>query len=158
MINLLQLEEGEKIVYIVATDNYTGWMLFSFENGKSAKIELGSYATKTNRKKLANAYADQSPLIDTRYLESDMELVAYSSIKKVLIFNTMDINPKSSRNSQGVQVLKEKKGSFMCSIKTIDESDIKNPDYYRTRAIPAVGRYFREDDAEDKQIVIQFEE
>lgn len=158
LTNLLQLEAGEKIVYMVATDNYAGWMLFSFENGKSAKIELESYATKTNRKKLANAYAGNSPLIDARYLETDIELVAYSSINKVLIFNTENINPKSSRNSQGVQVLKEKKGSFMCSVKTIEESAIKNTNYYRTSSIPAVGHYFREDDAENKQIAIQFEE
>ncbi len=158
LTNLLQLEDGEKILYIIATDNYSGWVLFSFENGKCAKIELESYATKTNRKKLANAYADISPLIHIKYLETDMDLVAYSSINKVLIFNTANINPKSSRNSQGVQVLKEKKGSFMCGIKTIEESGIKNPDYYRTRSIPAVGCYFRDEDAEDKQLTIQFGE
>jgi DNA gyrase subunit A len=154
LTNLLQLEEGEKIMYVVATDNYTGWMLFSFENGKSAKIDLESYATKTNRKKLANAYSDKSPVIDIRYLESDVELVAYSNIKKVLIFNTSNINPKSSRDSQGVQVLKEKKGSYMCAIKSIEASGIKKPEYYRTKAIPAVGCYFREEDAEDKQLTI----
>lgn len=158
LTNLLQLDTGEKIIYMVATDNYSGWMLFSFENGKSAKIELGSYETKTNRKKLANAYGDLSPLIDIRYLETDIDLVAYSSINKVLIFNTGSINPKSSRDSQGVQVLKEKKGSLMCSIKTIEESGIKNPDYYRTRSIPAVGCYFREDDSENKQLAIMFDE
>ena len=158
LTNLLQLDTDEKIIYMVATDNYAGWMLFSFENGKSAKIELESYVTKTNRKKLANAYSGNSPLIDIRYLEADIELVAYSSIKKVLIFNTDSINPKSSRNSQGVQVLKEKKGSIMCWIKTIEESGIKNPDYYRTRSMPAVGRYFREDDAENRQLSIQLDE
>lgn len=157
LTNMLQLDAGESIIYMVATDHYTGWMLFSFENGKSAKIELESYATKTNRKKLANAYAGSSPLVDIRYLESDIELVAFSNINKVLIFNTGNINPKSSRNSQGAQVLKEKKGSQMCAVKTIEESEIKNLDYYRTRTIPAVGRYFRADDAEDKQLTIEFE-
>ena len=158
LTNLLQLDAGEKIIYMVTTDNYAGWMLFSFENGKSAKIEFESYATKTNRKKLANAYAENSPLIDIRYLDADIELVAYSNINKVLIFNTSNINSKSSRNSQGIQVLKEKKGSRMCSIKTIEESGIKNPGYYRTRSVPAVGCYFREDDVEDKQLTIKFDE
>jgi DNA gyrase subunit A len=154
LTNLLQLEDGEKIVYMVATDNYSGWMLFSFENGKSAKIELESYATKTNRKKLANAYSDKSPVIDIRYLESDIELVAYSNIKKVLIFSTAHISPKSARDSQGVQVLKEKKGSRMIRINTIEASGIKKPEYYRTKTIPAVGCYFRDEDAEDKQLTI----
>jgi len=154
LVNLLHLENDEKIVYITATDNYSGWMLFSFENGKCAKITMESYATKTNRKKLANAYSGLSPLVDIRYLEADTDLVAFSSINKVLIFNTCSINPKTTRDSQGVQVMKEKKGSRMCSIKTVEESGIKNPDYYRTRTIPAVGCYFREEDAEDKQMTI----
>ncbi|MGI6669802.1 MAG: DNA gyrase subunit A [Acetivibrionales bacterium] len=156
--NLLELEDGERILYMVATDDYSGWMLFSFENGKCAKIEMKSYETKTNRKKLANAYSVLSPLTDIRYLSADMELVAFSSINKVLVFNTADINPKSTRNSQGVQVMKEKKGSRMCTVKTIEESGIKNPDYYRTRGIPAIGRYLREEDTEDRQVVIQVKE
>lgn len=157
LTNLLQLENGEKIIYIAATDNYAGWLLFSFESGKCAKIELESYATKTNRKKLANAYSDLSPLVDMRYLPADTELVAYSSINKVLIFDTSGINAKSTRDSQGVQVLKEKKGSRLCAIKTIGESGIKDPDYYRTKTIPAVGCYFRDEDAEDKQVTMKFE-
>ncbi len=150
--NLLQLENDERILYMVATDNYKGCMLFSFENGKSAKIELESYATKTNRKKLANAYSDLSPLTDIRYLESDMELVAYSSIKKVLIFDTSNINPKSTRDSQGVQVLKAKKGSTMTRLRTVEESGLKDPDYYRTKTIPAVGCYLKDEDTEAKQV------
>lgn len=154
LTNLLKLDEGEKILYIIATDNYSGCVLFSFESGKSAKIDMGSYATKTNRKKLANAYSGASPLIDIRYLDDDIDLVTYSNINKVLIFNTSNINPKTSRNSQGVQVMKEKKGSRVCSVRTIEEAGIKNVDYYRTRSIPAVGRYFREEDVEDKQLTI----
>ncbi len=158
LTNLLQLENGEKIIYMAATDNYAGWLLFSFESGKFAKIEMESYATKTNRKKLANAYSDLSPLVDMRYLAADTELVAYSSINKVLIFDTSGINPKSTRDSQGVQVLKEKKGSRLCAVKTIEESGIKDPDYYRTKTIPAVGCYFRDEDTENKQVTMKFEE
>lgn len=150
--NLLQLEADEKIIYMVATDNYKGWLLFSFENGKMAKIDLESYATKTNRKKLANAYSDLSKLIDMRFLDTDIELVAYSSIRKVLIFNTDNINPKTTRDSQGVQVLKEKKGSRMISVKTVAESGLKDLDYYRTKNIPAVGCYLKDEDEEDKQL------
>lgn len=154
LTNLLKLDEGEIILYIIATDNYSGNVLFSFENGKCARIDIGSYATKTNRKKLANAYSDRSPLVDIRFLEAEMDLVAYSNINKVLVFNTGNISLKTSRNSQGIQVMKEKRGSWVCSVKTIEESGIKNPDYYRTKSIPAVGYYFREDDAEDKQLTI----
>ncbi len=155
--NLLQLEADEKIIYMVATDNYKGYMLFSFENGKAAKIELESYATKTNRKKLANAYSDLSPLVDIRYLETDIELVAFSSISKVLIFGTSNINPKSTRDSQGVQVLKAKKGSAMTKLRTVEESGLKDTDYYRTKAIPAIGCYLKDEDREDKQLTLNID-
>lgn len=157
LTNLLQLENGEKIIYMTATDNYSGYMLFSFENGKCAKIDLESYATKTNRKKLANAYSDLSPLVDIRFISEDTDLVAFSSINKVLIFNTGSINSKTTRNSQGIQVMKEKKGSRMCCIKTVQESGINNPEYYRTRTIPAVGCYLRGEDTEDKQISLDID-
>jgi DNA gyrase subunit A len=153
--NLLQLEPDEKIIHMVATDNYTGYMLFSFENGKSAKIGLESYATKTNRKKLANAYSGLSPLADIRYLDRDVELVAYSSINKVLIFDTSNISPKSTRDSQGVQVLKAKKGSILCAVKPINESGIKDVEYYRTKSIPAVGCYLRDEDLENRQVAMK---
>jgi DNA gyrase subunit A len=152
--NMLQLDEEERIIFMTATDNYSGWLLFSFENGKCAKITLESYATKTNRKKLANAYSDISPLIDIKYIGEDTDLVTYSNINKALVFNTAAINPKTTRDSQGVQVMRSKKGSRMCSVKTLEESGIKNPDYYRTKTIPAVGCYLRAEDLEDRQLTI----
>jgi DNA gyrase subunit A len=152
--NLLQLEKDERIIHIVATDDYKGWMLFSFDNGKSAKIDLESYATKTNRKKLANAYSDLSPMIDIRFLTEDIELVAFSSIDKVLIFNTSNINSKSSRDSQGVQVLKPKKGSLMTELKRIDEVGFEDLDYYRTQNIPAVGCYLKPEDRGEQQMAL----
>ncbi len=150
--NLLQLEPEEKIIYMVSTDDYKGNMLFSFENGKCAKIELGSYATKTNRKKLANAYSDYSKLIDMRYLEKDRELVAFSSIDKVLVFDTSNISSKTTRDSQGVQVLKSKKGSTMTTIREVSEAGFADLDYYRTRNIPATGCYLKSEDEGDHQI------
>ncbi len=154
LTNLLGLEEGEKILHLVATDDYKGYMIFAFENGKVAKIDLNSYATKTNRKKLANAYSGLSKLIYMQYVMEDEELVAFSSLKKVLIFDTSNINPKSTRDSQGVQVLKEKKGSVMTSIKRLPDTTFKDLDYYRTKNIPAVGCYLKDEDKEDNQIKI----
>ncbi|MCX7920652.1 MAG: DNA topoisomerase (ATP-hydrolyzing) subunit A [Clostridia bacterium] len=151
--NMLNLEPDEKIINIVATDEYKGYMIFAFENGKVAKIDLSSYATKTNRKKLANAYSDLSPLVYLMYIEEDIELVAYSSIDKVLIFNTSNINSKSTRDSQGVQVLKEKKGSIMNAVKRIEDVKLADLDYYRTQNIPAVGYYLKPEDKEDNSQV-----
>jgi DNA gyrase subunit A len=151
LTNLLGLDPDEKILYIVATDDYRGNLLFAFENGKIAKIDLASYATKTHRKKLANAYSGLTRLVRMFYLDQDIELAAFSSIKKVLIFNTANINSKTTRASQGVQVLTGKKGSSMVAVKTLDEVNFVDPDYYRTKHIPAIGCYLKEEDKEEKQ-------
>jgi len=150
--NLLGLGEDERIIYIIPTDEYKGFVLFSFENGKMAKIDMQSYATKTNRKKLANAYSDLSNLVDIRFLPEDRELVAYSSIDKVLIFNTSCVAPKTTRDSQGVQVLKSKKGSVLSAVREVGESGFSDPDYYRTKNIPAIGCYLKDEDKEDRQL------
>lgn len=155
--NSLGMEPDEKIIYMVATDDYKGTMLFSYENGKSAKIDLESYATKTNRKKLANAYSNKSKLVHIIQLFEDIELVAISNINKVLIFNTESINSKSSRDSQGVQVLLSKKGSTLSTIKKMSEVTFEDMEYYRTKNIPAKGRYLKTEDKEDKTIQLELE-
>lgn len=149
--NILDLEEDEKIIKIHATDDYRGYFLFAFENGKMAKIFVSSYATKTNRKKLANAYFDEAPLVDIFYLSEDTDFVAFSNIDKVLVFNTSQINPKSTRNSQGVGVLKSKKGSFLRKVLPLSETNLKDPEYYRAN-IPAIGCYLKDEDKEDTQL------
>lgn len=157
LTNLLGLEEDEEIIHIVATDDYKGYMIFAFENGKVAKIELSSYATKTNRKKLANAYSDLSKIVYMQYILEDEELVAFSDLNKVLIFNTSSINPKSTRDSQGVQVMKAKKGSIMTCVKRLSEVSFKDLDYYRTKNIPAIGCYIKDEDKEDNQIKLDID-
>lgn len=152
--NILELGGDEKILYMAATDDYSGYMLFSFENGKCAKIPLSSYATKTNRRRLINAYSDESPLCDVRFLKEDRELVAFSNIDKVLIFNTASINPKTTRNSGGVQVMKPKNGSLMVKIRELDEVNFIDYDYYRTKNIPAVGCYIKDEDRPEKQVTM----
>jgi DNA gyrase subunit A len=160
LTNLLHLEADEKIIYLTATDDYRGNLLFAFENGKMAKVELAGYATKTNRKKLANAYSSLAKLIRMFYLEpgQELDLVAYSSIKKVLIFNTGNIAAKTTRDSQGVQVMKGKKGSTVIEVKTLAEVSFADPDYYRTKNIPAIGCYLKDEDNANKQVGLGFRE
>jgi len=153
--NVLGMEADERVVYIHATDDYSGKMLFGYENGKISKIELNAYATKTNRKKLMNAFSNISPVCQIVHMYEDKEMVAFSSINKVLVFNTALINAKSTKSSQGVQVLKSKKGSFMSSVQTVEESGIVNLSYYRVKVIPGTGSYLRDQDIEDKQIKLE---
>ncbi len=144
--NILGLEENETILYMAVTKDYSGYMLFAFENGKMAKVPMKSYETKTNRKRLTGAYGTKSPVAGMRYLTEDCELAAFSDINKVLIFATSKIAEKSTRSTQGVQVLTLNKGSKLTKICGLDEVTFKEFDVYRTKNIPARGAYLKEED------------
>ncbi|MBC7765583.1 MAG: topoisomerase IV [Hyphomonadaceae bacterium] len=151
--NLLGLDEDERIRYMVVANGYQGMILFSFENGKMTKVPLTAYETKTNRKKLANAYYGNSPLVDIRLLrDSDTDLVVTSNINKVLVFNTEAINAKATRDSQGVQVLLSKKGSIMVKVQALEQSELTNPQYYRNQNIPGTGKYLKKEDDKSAQL------
>ena len=150
LTNLLELDEGESIIYIVTTDNYNGYMLFSFEDGRVVKITFSSYETKTKRKKLANAYSAHSRLIYLKHITEDEDFVSTSNINKLLVFNSSMIMEKSTRTSQGTLVLKAKRGSFMEKVIELSLSQIKNVNYYRTKNIPAIGHYIKDEDKGEK--------
>ena len=143
LTNVLSLPEGERIIYITAAGSYEGFMLFGFANGKFAKVETGAYATKTNRKRLANAYSTQSPLVFIGRFIDDTDLAVFSSLKKVLIFNTGLVNVKSTRNAMGVQIMTAKKGSSLTRVCAPEESGLDGFEYYRANTVPAVGRFLR---------------
>lgn len=142
------LEKDEKIVYMANTTDYTGHMLFAYEDGKISKITMKSYETKTNRKQLANAYSVSSPLVRAIQLDKDIEIACVSSIDKVLIVNTEQIPEKSTKNSQGVAVLKSKKGSHMKAVHLIPEvfAELTEEElnYYRANR-NAVGTFLKKE-------------
>lgn len=153
MPGLLGLSGEEKILYTVVTTDYKGFMLFSFENGKIAKVSLESYATKTNRKKLIGAYSDKAAVSDIKFLAADREIVCYADNNKVLAVNTEKIALKSTKSTQGVQVLKlTKKGARMVRVSVAEESGIENLKYYSTKNIPAVGSFLKKDDTANRQL------
>jgi DNA gyrase subunit A len=125
--SLLQLQD-EKVIYVVSTVDFKGHIMFAFENGKVAKIPLSSYETKTNRSKVINAYNTDSKLVSINYIDKDVDFMAVSSIDKLLVVNTSQINAKASKTSQGIQLLKSKNDSVMVEFKPVD---IDNVEYYR---------------------------
>lgn len=140
---MLQLQD-EKILYAISTEDFKGYVLFAFENGKVAKINLSSYETKTNRTKIINAYNTDSKLISINFIEKDCDFMAISSIDKVLVVNTELINPKDTKSSQGVNVLRSKKDSYMIEFKPCTmEEEVK--EYYRVSNTPATGKYSKKD-------------
>ena len=152
--NIVQMDKDERIVFAVATSDYEGALFYTFENGKSAKISLKSYETKTNRKKLINAYSAKSPLVDVKFLKEDTDLVAYTDLDKILIFNTSSVLVKSSKDSQGVAVMNMKKKSKLVKVKFLSEVNFENPEYYKTKNIPATGYYLKPEDSEGDQLTL----
>ncbi len=144
--NIVELDEGEKIIKIVATDNYEGLMLFAFENGKVAKVPLKSYETKTNRKKLINAYSDSSPIVGIIYTPAETDVLAETSNAKLLCFNTEAVSLKTTRDTQGVKALSLKKNATLKSICLASESKVADPKKYYTKNIPAAGFFLKATD------------
>lgn len=143
----IEFETGEKPIYYTGTKNYSGFIIVGFQNGKAGKISLKSYQTEHNRKKLKNAFSDDSKLIFIEHIESDIDLVALSSINKVVLFNTNKINPVESRTTKGVQILKQKDGSYMTKLKRLNHVKLQNPEYYRKdEALNVVGYYLKKGD------------
>ena len=143
----LGMEEGETVVSVCFPGNYQGFMLFVYENGKAAKVELSAYATKSNRKKLTGAYSDKSPLKAAFLLTEDVQLALYSTEGRALIFSTAQLSPKNSRDTQGVAVLTLKKKALLHRAVLLTDSGIVNESRYRTRTIPAAGALLKDEDA-----------
>jgi very-short-patch-repair endonuclease len=142
----IPLENGEKPVYVTGTDNYSGYLLVAFENGRIAKINLTSYKTEQNRKKLKNAYNAESTLIYIEHIDNNIDLIAASNIDKIILFNTELINPNISAVSQGIQVMKLQNNTVMKKVKTIDKVHINNPEFFRRTTLNAVGYNLKQDD------------
>ena len=147
IIEQIEFEEAEKPIYLTGTKNYNGYLFVAFENGKAGKISFTSYQTEQNRKKLKNAFSNESKLVFIEHIENDIDLVALSSIDKVALFNTSKINPVDSRTSKGVQVMKPKDGSFMKAVKKLNQVKFNDPEYYRKDGgLNIVGYYLKQGD------------
>lgn len=148
----LGFDEGENAVKMVVTKDYKGMLLFAFENGKAAKVPLESYATKTNRKKLTGAYSDKSPLVGLLYMPEDEEVLFKASSGNMLLVHTGALALKTTRSTQGVAVLKPKKGHRLFSIERYKDGTFTNPKRYRTSSLPARGALPVNEDTKDKQL------
>ncbi len=143
----LSFDEGENALYMIPSKDYKGYVFFVFENGKIAKVPLASYATKTNRKKLTGAYSDKQNLAAIVYAENDdADILLRSSSGRILIFKSSDLLEKTTRNTQGVAVMKLKKGHRIISAEVFENTMLTNPDRYRAKTIPSSGLVPRADE------------
>ena len=135
----LGFEEGERAAYMAVLTAYTGYMLFIFENGKAAKVEMSAYATKTSRRKLVGAYSDKVPVVAMYYFPEEGELLLGSTSGRRLLVHTGAISPKTSRTTIGVQVMTLKGRHRLVSAELFTPDMVANPNRYRTKTLPAAG-------------------
>ncbi len=150
----LDFDEGEKPMYMAITDDFKGYMLFFFENGKVAKVDMNCYETKTNRKKLIKAYGNKSPLVAALYIKEDVELVLTSSGGRMLLINTGSISSKTTKDTIGVAVMTLKKGQRLMSIRPYIDGEFAKPHRYRTKNLPALGSLPMPEDTAGEQLTL----
>jgi len=147
----LGMDPGENVVSVILPGDYSGFVLFFFENGKAAKVPLSAYETKTNRKKLTGAYSDKSPLVSVLALSADQQVALYTTDSRAAIISTAQLLPKTTRNTQGVAVIGLKKKALLSGAVLLEQSGITNQSRYRAKTIPTAGAVLKEEDSAEKQ-------
>ena len=150
----LAMDEGERVIFMVLPGDYSGCLLFFYENGKAARVELSAYATVSNRRKLTGAYSDKSPLVCILPLPEDRELALVSTEPRALLVHTSLLTPKTTRNVQGVAVMTLKPKYHLDRVVPAEDSGIVNLPRYRTRTIPAAGAILKPEDRGEEQLTL----
>ena len=148
----LGMDGEERVLWACIPGDYSGQLLFCFENGKTARVELSSYQTQTRRKKLTGAYSDKSPLVTAFLLREELELALYSSDGRCMVFHTAVLAPKTTRTTQGVNVMALKPKRTVTQVLPLAETAIVNAARYRARSLPVAGAILREEDRGEKQL------
>ena len=148
----LSMDEGEKVKAVIRPGDYKKNLLLFFENGKAARLDIAAYETKTNRKKLINAYSDKSPLAAAFTISEDINVAMFSSDGRAMVFNTSLLQLKTSRSTQGVAVMSLKKNHRLVTAAPLEETVIKNVSRYRVRSLPASGALLRDEDRGETQM------
>ena len=148
----LAMDDGENVLAVCLPGDYKGYLLFVFENGKVAKVDLSAYETKSNRRKLTGAYSDKSPVKAIFCLaEPDQQLALYATDGRCLIFSAAQLQSKTTRSTIGVAVMTLKKNKVLDRAALLEATAIQNPARYRAKTLPAAGALLKEEDGEEKQ-------
>jgi DNA gyrase subunit A len=149
----LGMDEGETVVFAcLPGEDYSGHIFFFFENGRAARVEMSSYATLSNRRKLTGAYGAKSPLVAADVLREDCEMAVFTSDKRCVIFHTAALEPKSTRGTQGVGVVSVKPRQRVVAVKPSESCGIISTSRFRVRSLPAVGALLKPEDVGEEQL------
>ena len=148
----LEMDDGERVFTVILPGDYKKDLLLFFENGKIARIPLSAYETKTNRKKLINAYSDKSPLAEVLPISGECDVAAFSSDGRALVFNTSLLQVKASRSTQGVAGMSVRNKHKLVSAALLENTSVKNKSRYRVRSLPGAGALLKDEDRGETQM------
>ena len=152
----LGMDSGETVVGMAVTRDYSGHVLFFFENGRAARVPLSAYKTVANRRRLVNAYCDKFLLCEMFHAPTDCDFTLIASNGKAVVINSALIPEKTTKNTQGVIAFTQKGKNTVTEVTTLENSNIAKPDYYRAKALPAVGHFLRDGDLKKSDQVGMF--
>lgn len=150
----LEMTEGEQVIYMAVLSEYKGYMIFAYKNGKLAKVDISAYATKTNRKKLINAYSGKAELAQAIYIQEDTDIVLCSSSGRMLLINTAGILPKTTKDTQGISAMKLKKTHKVMSLHLYKPGEFEKEWRFRAKNLPAAGAVPGENDVAEQMSLI----
>lgn len=150
----LAMDQEERPLWACIPGDYSGNLLFFFDNGKVARVELSAYQTQTRRKKLTGAYSDKAPLVTTFLVREDFEAAVYTTEGRCMIFHTSALNPKTTRTTQGVNIMTLKPKYRVEKVLPLDQTSIVNLARYRARSLPVNGALLKEEDRGETQMTL----
>ena len=150
----LGMDADEKFVWACPPGDYSAHLLFFFENGKAARVELSAYQTQTRRKKLTGAYSNKSPLVSALVLAEDQEMAVCSTEGRCVVFHTASLNPKSTRSTQGVNIMTLKPKYKVEWARPLADTSIVNAARYRARSLPIAGALLKDEDRGETQMTL----
>ena len=148
----LAMDQEERPLWACIPGDYSGHLLFFFDNGKVARVELSAYQTQTRRKKLTGAYSDKAPLVTAFLVREDFEAAVYTTEGRCMVFHTSALNPKTTRTTQGVNIMTLKPKYRVEKVLPLDQTAIVNPSRYRARSLPVNGALLKEEDRGETQL------
>ena len=148
----LKMDEGESVIHMLDPMDYKKDLLIFFANGKAARFDMSGYETKTNRRRLVNAFSDKSEVVRIMLLTEECDLVCRSSDDRTMVFNTSMLQTKTSRTTQGVAVMSLKAKRVLTEVTELSKSSIKNLSRYKVKTIPAAGALLKAEDREEQQL------
>lgn len=123
MVNLLPLEEGEKITaYLSAKDYDSGYMVMATRQGLIKKCDLGEFSHIRKNGKIAITLSEGDEMLTADITTGDNEIIMAGSSGKCIRFHESTVR-KTGRGSMGVKSMRLDENEYI-----VDMDVIHNPE------------------------------